>query len=876
MPKRPTSAFCQSVRTLAHRQAARVLACVLACSLGLGVCVPAAFADADPTAEAVQATASGANATEGMPAGGADGRASTPEATTTERGSGQDSPVVDAAVPDGAALQDGEGDVGTAVANETGEAGEDVLTAEPLEGSLVPDAPGAEGQPDAGSSAMGADDGGSTTHADAVVGDIVAAEPDDGQRSSAVSDAARQQEGDHSAIPSAASESASEPSSTSDATSSDGVSNAATAVSESDGAEELPTSYDARKQGLVSSVRLQDPWGACWAFAPLAAMEANLVKQGLLTADVHLSVRHLIYFAGIPAGAEAGAQAGEGQHPDSTLLSIFGDNAVFEMGGHALEVASAISSGSGVVLERDYPYQNDEGYLSASGSHYSSDGTWSLDESARKESVYTLVNMDRLPSTATFAEAGKMETYAMNYYALNAVKRAILEYGAVSASYCAYYGSSGSATYFDPENATFFNDATNRIDHDVCIVGWDDSVPRDRFTTGTDGALPEGDGAWIVKNSWGAASNAFPNRNDWGDDGYFYLSFFDRSVQGFTAWQMAKTSSESASIVDQHDYMGQRSNSETRVGDYNPVSYANVFTAGQDQEVQEVSVNTYAPGTEVNVRVYALDGTAAGSNIDPTSGTLLASKTATCAWSGYHRIRLDEFPCLKAGQRFAVVVSAVETDAQGNRIPVASIEAGNNEASMATYGLTHYDTVICNEGETSVFADADDDENTPNVWIDGTRFAQMISAIARDGAHYGNACIKVFSAPYRNSPSDEPTPDPAPAPTPTPSKEDDQIAPSGDSDNSLDPQPADQETQVQPADQAQPSAAVEQVRQTSSDRASDRVGQTQANGAPQASPGTLAATGDGDLSGLFLLVLLLVGSGVGSGVCATRAFRQRF
>lgn len=595
----------------------------------------------------------------------------------------------------------------------------------------------------------------------------------------------------------------------------------------------LPEKYDARDKNLISPVRLQDPWGACWAFGSLAAMEANLVLQGLAEPGVQLSPRHLINFAGTPVGASAGAQAGEGQHAIDELIDLYGRNAVFQLGGHALEVASAISSGEGVTFEADYPYQNDEGYQS--GMNYDAVGTWTLDETERHKAEYTVRNVNILPNPAEFAEARDVNSWMLNWDSVAAVKQAIIDFGAVSVSYFSSDGMGGNLTYYDAYNHTFFTNETNLIDHDVCIVGWDDTFPRERFTTGAAGTLPEYDGAWIVKNSWGSPVEEFPNRNDWGWEGYFYLSYCDRSAQGFTAWEMMPITT---SIINQHDYMAQRSNAQTRITNYNPQKYANIFTASQDQVLSAVSVNTYAPATEGTVQIYRLSGGTFSVAPEPTQGTLLGDYKFSAPWTGYHRLQLGEDIVIKQGERFSVVVAAYELDAEGNRIAVASIEAGNSESMVSALGVSHYDTVIVNPGETSVLVTIDG----MTRWIDGVDYAVLLHNEASDSAWYGNACIKVFANPYS-----------APAPVPEPK-------PAQDSQTSGQPS-AGAKANSRPATATQ--AAVHSAPQRSA--AKDTPAQTQTTPAPALAHAT-ANTADTNYLSLFVFLFVIAGVGIGVGV----------
>ena len=84
---------------------------------------------------------------------------------------------------------------------------------------------------------------------------------------------------------------------------------------------------------------------------------------------------------------------------------------------------------------------------------------------------------------------------------------------------------------------------TTSTNHEVTIVGWDDNYAATNFH-GAAGA-PPGNGAFIVKNSWGTS---------FGDRGYFYLSYYDTSIQDVTAFTAEPTSNYAAEY--QYDPLG--------------------------------------------------------------------------------------------------------------------------------------------------------------------------------------------------------------------------------------------------------------------------------------------------------------------------------
>ena len=211
----------------------------------------------------------------------------------------------------------------------------------------------------------------------------------------------------------------------------------------------------------------------------------------------------------------------------------------------------------------------------------------------------------------------------------------VYKYGGVSTSlYTSLNDSYGSSRYYNKKTYSYCYIGEAKPNHDVVIVGWDDNYPKENFN-----AELEGNGAFICQNSWGS---------EFGDDGLFYVSYYDTNIGIHNVVYTDVESNTNYDKIYQSDLCGWRGN----LGYEKEAAYfANVYYSNENEVLEAVSFYAVDVDTYYEIAVCTNFSSPKDFNKDRE---VLASGTLKNA--GYYTIDLDETVELYPGSKFAIIM----------------------------------------------------------------------------------------------------------------------------------------------------------------------------------------------------------------------------
>ena len=202
------------------------------------------------------------------------------------------------------------------------------------------------------------------------------------------------------------------------------------------------------------------------------------------------------------------------------------------------------------------------------------------------------------------------------------IKEAVLKYGALSVAYHA----AQMPPFYNPNTfAQYCNNPSMPKNHVVAIVGWNDDYPAENFLI-----TPPGDGAWIIKNSWGKQN---------GDAGYFYISYYDETIafgHNLLAFILENTVEYNKNY--QYDLGGDLTFLDSN-------DYVNFYSAAEDDFI--AGVGTYFDEKDANYRVEIY-----------VNEELKHTQNGVSPFEGFHTIQLDTFIPIEKGDTFAVRITS--------------------------------------------------------------------------------------------------------------------------------------------------------------------------------------------------------------------------
>lgn len=364
----------------------------------------------------------------------------------------------------------------------------------------------------------------------------------------------------------------------------------------------FPSSYSSVDKGFVTVPKDQGQNGTCWAFAAASMAEASVLANGGTYAgkkadvdEINFSEAQLAYFTYADAYDPLGNLNGDGTYFDT-------DN-ILSAGGNHFFTTLSFASWKGLCEDYYMPYDK-----------FVEKGEFEYDPRLGYKSSVRLEN-----------------AYWVNMHDLDVIKDFIMENGAVITDY--FHDDS----FFNDETGAYYCSKPDTTNHAITIVGWDDNYSRSNFL-----GEPDYDGAWLVKNSWG---------EDWGNEGYFWLSYADASVKNSDAATMEFIDSDKYD----NNYQYDGSCVMSAIGLNSGMVVANSYTvsASEKEKLEAVSFAINSDDVEYSIRIFKNT-----TNFELINGEELLREpiTGNVSYSGYYTVPIEEEIILENGDEYTVCI----------------------------------------------------------------------------------------------------------------------------------------------------------------------------------------------------------------------------
>lgn len=220
---------------------------------------------------------------------------------------------------------------------------------------------------------------------------------------------------------------------------------------------------------------------------------------------------------------------------------------------------------------------------------------------------------------------------------ISAIKQAVWNYGSVQTSFYSDFpeNGDGESKWYCVENSAYCCLEEHSANHDVVILGWDDTYPKENFVV-----PPESDGAFLCLNSWG---------EQFGQNGYFYVSYEDTVIGTYAVIYSAADTE--GMFRYQHLYETDACGWMGQIGYHTEdIWFSNIYTAEREEWLAAAGFYVLEPGSTYEVFIKmdwegqqdfcGYERVAAGA-VD---------------FMGYSTVPFDRQVKISRGERFAVIV----------------------------------------------------------------------------------------------------------------------------------------------------------------------------------------------------------------------------